>query len=102
MSGNDISYAGGLAFIDKDPEAELDYSFDWAAWLAEGEAIASHSIIAETPLEVVTSSSAGAVVTAFVRGGVDATLLRLTCRVVTDSTPPRKDDRTLHLRIRHT
>src|SRR5690625_7788569 len=31
-------------FQPKDPDAILDYGFDWSGWLAAGESIASHEI----------------------------------------------------------
>ena len=51
--------------FSKDPDAVLDYKFDWAAstngsgasdWLADGETISSHTITATTGLTVDSSS----------------------------------------------
>src|SRR5690625_743986 len=43
-------------FQPKDPDAILDYGFDWSGWLAAGESIASHEIIADN-IETDTGAS---------------------------------------------
>ena len=39
----------------KDPQAVLDYAWDWAGWLAEGESISEHTV---TVPEGITLDSA--------------------------------------------
>lgn len=88
-------------WIAKDPDAKLDYSFNWDAWLQAGELIASYEItVAGVTLE--THSRSGAVCTAWVSGGVanPGEVATITCRITTDSVPPRTDHRTVYLKIR--
>lgn len=84
--------------ILKDPNATLDYSFNWAPWLADSsDAIASFSIIVTGGLVTEGSVHAGDVVSVFVSGGNPAQEVSVTCRVTTASTPPRVEDRTFFL-----
>lgn len=83
----------------KDPDAALDFRFDWSAWLSGEERIVSHEIEA-TGLTVDSSSSDGQVVTIWTSGGEANTTARITCRITTDNVPARIDDRTGIIRIR--
>lgn len=88
-------------WIAKDPEARLDYSFDWSDWLQAGELIASHTV----SVDVVTKDSdtrSGAIVTAWVSGGTAAAgeVASITCQITTDSVPARTEQRTVYLKIR--
>ncbi len=84
--------------ILKDPSAVLDYSFDWSAWLAEGESIVTYDVT----VDGVTKNSqarAGAIVTAWIAGGTLGEVASVTCAVTTDSVPARTEQRTVYLRI---
>lgn len=83
----------------KDPDAELDFAFDWSAWLGDGEGIASYTITA-TGMTVDSDSESGGVVTVWVSGGAAGADATVACRVVTDNVPPRTDERTATIRIR--
>jgi hypothetical protein len=48
------------------PGATLDISWDWTAWLAAAETIASRTVTADVPLTKNSDAVNGAVVTAFV------------------------------------
>lgn len=90
--------------ITHDPDARLDYTWSWSAWLAPGETIASAEVdvltVSYPPMEVgpfgVTES--GTSVTAWLSGGVAGTAYAVRCRIVT--TVNRRDDRTMTLRCR--
>lgn len=84
----------------KDPDAVLDYAFDWSAWLADGEGIASYTITA-TGVTVDSDSQAAGIVTVWVSGGTAATTATLACRITTDNVPARVDERTKIIRIRN-
>lgn len=88
-------------WIAKDPDAVLDYSFDWGAWLADGESIASHAVTVDG-VTLDSNSIGGDVVTAWVSGGTAAPgeVASITCRITTDSLPARVDQRTVYLKIR--
>ena len=84
----------------KDPDATLDYEFDWSDWLTPiGDTIVSVQWVLSAGLTLVNGSNTTTSATAFVSGGVDGDQETLTCRVTTNSTPPRIDDRTVILDI---
>lgn len=95
----------GDLVIDKDPNAVLDYAFDWAAWLAlnSGDTIASVEFIVDATLTVVDQGFDSTTATVWLSGGVKpptgSNKLRVTCRITTTNTPPRIDDRSIFLRI---
>jgi hypothetical protein len=97
--------AKGDFVIDKDPDATLDYSFDWTAWLAlnPGDAIADAEFIVDPSLTVVNQSNDGNTATVWLSGGTAPTgapnKLRVTCRITTTNTPSRIDDRSIFLKI---
>ena len=99
----------------KDPEAVLDYCFDWAAltngtgtsdWLAELETIADFSIaitpVTASPLTEDSSalSDADTSVTVWLSGGLAGTEYRVTCHIETSNATPREDDRTMKSKVR--
>jgi hypothetical protein len=99
--------ASGKKSAIKDPDAVLDFSFDWSDWLAEvGDTIIQHAFNvtdpdgATVPMVVTSTVRANGIVTAFVSGGTVGKTHALTCRITTGSTPPRIDERTLFVKIR--
>ena len=82
----------------KDPDAVLDYQWNWATWLPTGDTIASATVTAETGLTVDSDSNTATVVTAWLSGGTVGESYDVTCRVVT--ADGRTDDRTITLVIR--
>ena len=102
MTDTFLVTASGKPTITKDPNAVLDYSWDWSDWLAEispTSAIASHAIITDGVTKD-SSSSDGAIVTAIISGGTVGQTASATCRITTDDTPPRIEDRTLYFKIK--
>jgi hypothetical protein len=106
MLGDDMA----SSFV-KDPDAGLDYKFDWAAstngtgssdWLDtdNSETISSHTVVADTGLTVDSSSltDTNTSVTAWLSGGVDGTDYDVTCHIVTSAS--REDDRTITIKCR--
>lgn len=79
----------------KDPNAVLDYQWDWSAWLPDDDAIASATVTAEAGLTVNSSSSVNATVTAWLSGGTAGSDYNVTCRIVT--ADGRTDDRTIKI-----
>lgn len=93
--------------IFKDPNAVLDYTWDWTAWLASAsdptDTIVSKVLSVVSPAEgVVVDSSAivGAskMVTAWISGGNAGKTVQVTCRITTAGG--RTDDRSIYLKIR--
>lgn len=91
--------------IEKDPDATLDYAFDWTQWLAlnPGDSIAGVEFIADPSLTVESQAFDANTATVWLSGGVAPTgapnKLRVTCRITTTNSPPRIDDRSVFLRI---
>jgi len=82
----------------KDPNAVLDYTFDWSAWLAPlVDTISTVTWLPDVGLTVGSSSHTTTTATAFISGGVVDTSMNLTCRILT--TGGRTDDRTIVLKI---
>lgn len=77
----------------KDPDAVLDYTWDWSAWLASGETITSADVTVPTGIVKNSDSHTTTTVTAWLSGGTDGTGYRVTCRVTTSQG--RTDDRSI-------
>jgi hypothetical protein len=87
-----------MTTFKKDPNAVLDYTFDWAPYLTPiGDTIASVTWVLSTGLTKVSQSNTSTSATAFVSGGVAGEKATLTCRIVT--TGGRTDDRSVTLKI---
>jgi len=87
-----------MATFKKDPDATLDYTFDWSAYLTPlSDVIQSATFVADAPLITSNPSHTPTAATCFVSGGVAGTQLTLTCRITT--TGGRTDDRSITLKI---
>ena len=92
----------------KDPDAVLDYKFDWKAstngtgdsdWLASGETIASHTIDEDTGITVDSSSitDTNTSVTVWLSGGTEGITYAVRCEIVTSAS--RTDERTMRILV---
>lgn len=101
MADTYVTSPRGKRTIDKDPNAILDYPFDWTAYLAPiADSIVSASFVVAGGvggIVIVSSSYSSTSATAIVSGGVVGTTERLTCRIVTAGG--RTDDRSVYLKI---
>ena len=85
--------------ITKDPDAVLDYTFDWTAWLdAITDTIASKVIVVETGITNDSSIISGKTVITWISGGTVGTTYRVACRIVTAGG--RTDDRSIFIKIK--
>lgn len=84
--------------IEKDPNATLDYSWDWSDWLGADETIVTASVTVPDGLTLGVVSQLSGVVTAWISGGTDATEYEVICRITTSES--RIDDRSILLRCR--
>ena len=90
--------------IDKDPDAVLPYGFDWSAWLATGDTIASAAwdITSpsgdSTPVSASSTSVSGAVASVTLSAGTVGNEYQARCRVTT--TGGLIDDRTIFITVR--
>lgn len=82
----------------KDPNAVLDYKFDWTAWLLPLlDTITSVTWVVSGGVVVNSSTNTTTTATAVVSGGTVGTDASVTCRIVTAGG--RTDDRTIPLKI---
>ena len=96
----------------KDPEAVLDYAFNWADWLdtstTPDESIIAHTVTVPTGLTLDSSvvvdgvNTAGVTitnsqVTAWISGGTVGTTYRVGCLITTSAG--RKDERSLWITV---
>lgn len=84
----------------KDPNATLDYSFDWGPWLSN-DTISSSTWIAESGITIVPASESfdATTTTVFITGGADKENYILTNRITTNAS--RTDDRSIQIQVRH-
>lgn len=82
----------------KDPNATLDWSFDWSRWLADAETITAQTVTADPGLTVNSTSQSAGVVTTWLSGGTAGDDYRVTCQITTSDG--RIDDRTITIRVR--
>jgi hypothetical protein len=93
-----FNIVAGKPTIDKDPNAVLDYTVDFTAWLdAASDAIASHTATG-TGVTVQSSAVVGKTVVVWVSGGVVRVKGSVVVRITT--TGGRVDDRTIFFKIK--
>jgi len=91
----------------KDPDAVLDWKYDWAAstngsgssdWLSAGETINAHTIDEDTGITVDSSAltDANTSVTVWLSGGTAGVEYLVRCEIVT--TDGRTDERTIKIK----
>lgn len=99
-----ISIINGKATVTKDPQAVLDYLWDWTDWLSAhtpADAIASAAVIVNNiTLMSPATVEQGVRVRAWLGGGAAGQTATATCRITTNAG--RVDDRTLYLKLRET
>lgn len=79
----------------KDPDAVLDYQWDWSDWLAVGEVITSAVVAPDTGIVLDSQSNTNTSVTAWISGGTVDEGYRVVCSIVTSES--REDDRSIYL-----
>ena len=83
---------------DKDPQAVLDWAFDWSNWLATSEQISgTPTITVESGLTKDSQSNTTNKVTVWLSGGTLGEVYRVSCRITTNQG--RTDERTIGIRV---
>ena len=85
-----------LKQFTKDPQATLDYTIDWSAWLGT-DAIATSTWVLDAGITQANASMSGAQATVWVSGGVAGHLYSVTNRITTAAG--RTDDRSILIRV---
>ena len=83
--------------FNKDPDAVLDYAFDWSSWLSAGETISTRTITVGTGLtQPSTDTESSGVVTVWLSGGAAGNDYDVACKIETSAS--RTDERTITIR----
>lgn len=82
----------------KDPNAKLDYGFDWSAWLVTDTITASTWVVSPAGPTLSGATFSPTKTTIWVDGGTADTKYRLTNHITT--TAGRIDDRSFNLKIK--
>lgn len=83
---------------NKDPDAKLDYSFDWDKWLNEDEIITEYIITTEEGLTNLGDSTTGKIVTVWLESGTIGQRYSVACRITTNEG--RIDERTAYIAVK--
>jgi hypothetical protein len=97
-------------YFVKDPQAVLDYVFDWAAltngtgttdWLASGETISTKTVTVSSGLTVDSSSiiNTNTAVKVWLSSGTAGSQYTVACKVTTSAS--RTDERTITIDVRN-
>lgn len=85
----------------KDPNATLDWVFDWSSWLADGEEISTSEFIVSAGLTVedgpLAPTHTTISATVWLSGGQTGQVYQVTNRVTTNQN--RIDDRSIRIRV---
>lgn len=82
----------------KDPDATLDYVWDWTAWLAENETISSVTWIVPDGIDQDSTSNDDTTATIWLSGGTLGGTYEITCRITTNQG--RIDDRSKRIIVK--
>lgn len=85
------------ADFTKDPDAVLDYVWDWSQWLAGAETITSSTVAVSSGINLDSNTNTTTTATAWLSGGTNGIPYTATNRITTSSG--RTDDRTITIRV---
>lgn len=69
----------------KDPQAVLDFNWDWSGWRGANESIVSQTVVAAAEITVESSSIVGKAVAAWISGGYVNTSHVIACTITTSA-----------------
>lgn len=81
----------------KDPNATLDYTWDWASYLEEGETLTDSQIIVPSGIILESDSHSDTAAVAWLSGGTVNQVYRVVNRITTSEG--RIDDRSIEIRV---
>jgi hypothetical protein len=81
----------------KDPNAVLDWAFDWSRWLSTDEEVSSAEVEVDEGLTKDSQSNTTDTVTVWLSGGTLGVTYEVTCRITTNQG--RTDERTIGIRV---
>ena len=80
---------------------ELDFAFDWSSWLQTGENISTYVLTPSAGISVSTHSESSGVVTAWLSTCAADSEFEVHCKITTDTTPARVDERSMRIHSVH-
>ena len=83
----------------KDPNANLDYAFDWSDWLAVGETISTYVLTVPAGLTKGAESELSGKVVVWLSGGTVNTTYLVACKMTTSLG--RIDERTIEIDVQN-
>lgn len=84
----------------KDPDAVIDITFDWSNWLGDiGSAAISDISFTLNGLNSIGTFYDDTKATVFISGGVVGVASTIACKIKTNTTPSRTDERTVYIDI---
>ena len=84
--------------FEKDPDAILDWHFDWKNWLGDAEIIDTSIFIVTPGITVTLEEKTTTNTTVWLSGGTPGRPYRVTNRIVTNQG--RTDDRSITVRVK--
>jgi hypothetical protein len=81
----------------KDPDAVLDYGFDWSDWLAVGETIKTSTWTVPTGITKDSSANSTTATSVWISGGTAGQTYEIVNRIITSAG--RTEDRTISLLV---
>lgn len=81
----------------KDPDAVLDFAFNWSDWLEDDETISTYDITVSDGITLDSDIEADNVVTVWLSGGEDSRRYNVACKIVTSLA--RTDERTMRIMV---
>jgi hypothetical protein len=81
-----------------DPQAKLDYGFDWSDWLRDGEIIITSTWAIATGLTKISDSFSTSATTIWIKDGVAGESQVITNHITTSAG--REDDRSHTLKVK--
>lgn len=85
----------GFPAVLKDPDAKLDYGFDWSDWLSTGETISTSTWTVPTGMTQDSSSNTTTIATVWLSGGTVGITYRLINKIVTSQS--RTEERSIDI-----
>lgn len=88
-----------MAVLDhkKDPDAVLDWVWDWNEWLDENETIVTSDFIVSVGINIDSESNTTKTSTVWLSGGTAGQVYQVTNRITSSSG--RTDDRSITIRV---
>lgn len=83
----------------KDPQAVLDYGYDWSTWMVTGDTIVASSWAADAGVNVTANTFDATTTTVWLSGGTVGEVYKVVNHITTSDG--RQDDRTIYVKVKN-